>query len=127
MVSLFLLIDTYTAGSGGGPSSIEGSTQELALQGDELSDVWQSKHWVPVVSCPAVICFLSCAYLEVCTQAGTHVMMQLQIYPAMLKCCCVQIVCSNTALCLTFAMVQVHMRALPEPYLGRMLVLKVYC
>jgi len=53
--SLFLLIHTYIAGSGGGPSSIEGSTQELALQGDELSAGWQSEHCVPVVLCPDFI------------------------------------------------------------------------
>lgn len=50
---MFLLIHTYIAG--GGPSSIEGSTQQLALQGNELTDGWQSQHNVYVVLCPDFI------------------------------------------------------------------------
>ena len=42
MFAVFLLIHIYTAG--GSPSSFEGSTQELALQGNELTDGWQSQY-----------------------------------------------------------------------------------
>jgi len=52
---------------------------------------------------PLSYSFVSCAYcFQLSMQAGTHVVMQLQIYPAMLKWYCADC-CSHIVLCLTFA------------------------
>lgn len=102
MFSVFLLIHTYIAG--GRPYSMEISTQQLALQGHELTDGWQSQHCVSVVLCPDFIFspFL-CNCFQLCIQVGIPGTLQLKIYPAMLTCYCAD-QCLHIVLCLTFAM-----------------------